>query len=146
MKAIERLNESINKIDSVNENELSINEIDLLRFVKSQINKTKFLFEFFDKSVNEKVWDDVLSSTFQILQRVNAIFGYLTQPTVLSLVSKKSKLSEIVENIIDTLAFSVSEMIIILKQNNKMLGIDSITVNIGSNPPSFSISVVIKGG
>ncbi|MEM3291579.1 MAG: hypothetical protein QXY60_02375 [Saccharolobus sp.] len=145
MKAIERLNESINKIDSVNENELSINEIDLLRFVKSQINKTKFLFEFFDKSVNEKVWDDVLSSTFQILQRVNAIFGYLTQPTVLSLVSK-SRLSETVENIIDTLAFSVSEMIIILKQNNKMLGIDSITVNIGSNPPSFSISVVIKGG
>ncbi|MEM1629210.1 MAG: hypothetical protein QW214_05730 [Saccharolobus sp.] len=146
MKAIERLSESINKIDSVNENELSINEIDLLRFVKSQINKTKFLFEIFDKSVNEKVWDDVLSSTFQILQRVNAIFSYLTQPTVLSLVSKKSKLSEIVENIIDTLAFSVSEMIIILKQNNKMLGIDSITVNIGSNPPSFSISVVIKGG
>ncbi|MEM0363586.1 MAG: hypothetical protein QXH75_07285 [Sulfolobaceae archaeon] len=146
MKAIERLSESINKIDSVNENELSINEIDLLRFVKTQINKTKFLFEIFDKSVNEKVWDDVLSSTFQILQRVNAIFSYLTQPTVLSLVSKKSKLSEIVENIIDTLAFSVSEMIIILKQNNKMLGIDSITVNIGSNPPSFSISVVIKGG
>ncbi|MEM3280694.1 MAG: hypothetical protein QW440_01875 [Saccharolobus sp.] len=145
MKAIERLNESINKIDSVNENELSINEIDLLRFVKSQINKTKFLFEFFDKNVNEKVWDDVLSSAFQILQRVNAIFGYLAQPTVLSLVSK-SRLSEIAENIIDTLAFSVSEMIIILKQNNKMLGIDSITVNIGSNPPSFSISVVIKGG
>ncbi|MEM0304355.1 MAG: hypothetical protein QW685_04745 [Saccharolobus sp.] len=145
MKAIERLNESINKIDSVNENELSINEIDLLRFVKSQINKTKFLFQFFDKNVNEKVWDDVLSSAFQILQRVNAIFGYLAQPTVLSLVSK-SRLSEIAENIIDTLAFSVSEMIIILKQNNKMLGIDSITVNIGSNPPSFSISVVIKGG
>ncbi|MEM0131195.1 MAG: hypothetical protein QXN74_03715 [Saccharolobus sp.] len=145
MKAIERLNESINKIDNVNENELSINEIDLLKFVKSQINKTKFLFQFFDKNVNEKVWDDVLSSAFQILQRVNAIFGYLAQPTVLSLVSK-SRLSEIAENIIDTLAFSVSEMIIILKQNNKMLGIDSITVNIGSNPPSFSISVVIKGG
>jgi hypothetical protein len=67
------------------------------------------------------------------------------QPAVFSMISR-SKLSENIENIIDSLAFSVSEMIIVLKQNNKSLGIDTITVNMSSNPPSMSISVVIKGG
>jgi len=146
MNAIERLDECINELYySVNESELSINEMDLLKFLRGQIIKSKSLLEIFSKSVNEKRWDDVLSSTFQLLQRANSIFGYLVQPTILSLVSK-SKLSAIIENVIDSLAFAISEMIVVLKQNNKMIGIDSITVNIASNPPSVSVSVVIKGG
>ncbi|WP_338603781.1 hypothetical protein V6M85_05040 [Sulfolobus tengchongensis] len=145
MKAVERLNETIDELNKINESELSINELDLLKFLKNQLLKSKTLFESFSKNVDEKRWDDVLSYTFQILQRINSIFGYLVQPTILSMISR-SKLSAMVENIIDTLAFSASEMIVVLKQNNKSLGIDSITVNIGSNPPSISISVVIKGG
>jgi len=133
------------ELNKINESELGINELDLLRFLKNQLSKSKSLFESFSKSIDEKRWDDVLSYTFQISQRVNSIFGYLVQPAVFSMISR-SKLSENIENIIDSLAFSVSEMIIVLKQNNKSLGIDTITVNMSSNPPSMSISVVIKGG
>ncbi|QGA53447.1 hypothetical protein GFS03_02010 [Sulfolobus sp. E5-1-F] len=145
MKAVERLNNTLAELNKINESELGINELDLLRFLKNQLSKSKSLFEYFSKSIDEKRWDDVLSYTFQISQRVNSIFGYLVQPAVFSIVSR-SKLSENIENIIDSLAFSISEMIIALKQNNKSLGIDTITVNMSSNPPSMSISVVIKGG
>ncbi|AOL16995.1 hypothetical protein BFU36_10055 [Sulfolobus sp. A20] len=145
MKAIERLNETIGKINEINESELSISEVDLLKFLKNQMMKSKNLFEAFSRSIDQKDWDNVLSYTFQILQRSNSIFGYLTQPTVLSLVSK-SRLAGVIDNISDTLAFSVSEMIVVLKQNNKVLNIDSITINISSNPPSLSVSLVIKGG
>ncbi|ACP36985.1 conserved hypothetical protein [Sulfolobus islandicus Y.G.57.14] len=145
MKAVERLDNTMAELNKINESELGINELDLLRFLKNQLSKSKSLFESFSKSIDEKRWDDVLSYTFQISQRVNSIFGYLVQPAVFSMISR-SKLSENIENIIDSLAFSVSEMIIVLKQNNKSLGIDTITVNMSSNPPSMSISVVIKGG
>ncbi|ACP34247.1 conserved hypothetical protein [Sulfolobus islandicus L.S.2.15] len=145
MKAVERLDNTMVELNKINESELGINELDLLRFLKNQLSKSKSLFESFSKSIDEKRWDDVLSYTFQISQRVNSIFGYLVQPAVFSMISR-SKLSENIENIIDSLAFSVSEMIIVLKQNNKSLGIDTITVNMSSNPPSMSISVVIKGG
>lgn len=145
MKAVERLDNTMVELNKINESELGINELDLLRFLKNQLSKSKSLFESFSKSIDEKRWDDVLSYTFQISQRVNSIFGYLVQPAVFSIISK-SKLSENIENIIDSLAFSISEMIIVLKQNNKSLGIDTITINMSSNPPSMSISVVIKGG
>ncbi|ADB85895.1 hypothetical protein [Saccharolobus islandicus] len=145
MKAVERLDNTMAELNKINESELGINELDLLRFLKNQLSKSKSLFESFSKSIDEKRWDDVLSYTFQISQRVNSIFGYLVQPAVFSMISR-SKLSENIENIIDSLAFSISEMIIVLKQNNKSLGIDTITVNMSSNPPSMSISVVIKGG
>ncbi|MCH4815400.1 MAG: hypothetical protein QXY87_06775 [Saccharolobus sp.] len=145
MKAVERLDNTMAELNKINESELGINELDLLRFLKNQLSKSKSLFESFSKSIDEKRWDDVLSYTFQISQRVNSIFGYLVQPAVFSMISR-SKLSENIENIIDSLAFSISEMIIALKQNNKSLGIDTITVNMSSNPPSMSISVVIKGG
>ncbi|MCY0882761.1 MAG: hypothetical protein OWQ50_02910, partial [Acidianus infernus] len=65
------------------------------------------------------------------------------QPSVLSMLSNE-KFSKIVQDLLDCISQIISDVVLTFKHNMKQFGLESVNVNIASNPPSISISLAIK--
>ncbi|WP_054837948.1 hypothetical protein [Sulfuracidifex metallicus] len=89
MKAETKFDEVYEQLNSIRENELSFNEVDTVRFVKSQIQKMKGNLSEIENASQDKRWEDMLANFFQLLEKINIINIYLLQPTSLSMLMKE---------------------------------------------------------
>lgn len=137
---ISSLREELNNLSETN---LSIAEQGILQFIKEQVDKEEELVSNFDKSTSENNYDKAISDFFQLIQRTNLMYAYIMQPSVLSMLSNE-KFSKIVQDLLDCISQIISDVVLIFKHNMKQFGLDSVNVNITSNPPSISISLAIK--
>ncbi|MUM64789.1 hypothetical protein D1867_05920 [Acidianus infernus] len=137
---ISSLREELNNLSETN---LSIAEQGILQFIKEQIDKEEELVSNFDKSTSENNYDKAVSDFFQLIQRTNLMYAYIMQPSVLSMLSNE-KFSKIVQDLLDCISQIISDVVLTFKHNMKQFGLESVNVNITSNPPSISISLAIK--
>ncbi|MEM1626504.1 MAG: hypothetical protein QXV69_04380 [Sulfolobaceae archaeon] len=143
MNSIKYLEELKRKVDEIPETSLSLQEQNIMKFLKRELEKELELFIQTEKNFEEKKWEGLLSNLFQILQRTNAIYWFLLRPEVSSTLVG-SKIAGIIDEIVNILSYSVSEIIMKIKLNIKEIGIDSITINISATPPSITLSITMK--
>ncbi|WOE50188.1 hypothetical protein RQ359_001696 [Sulfuracidifex metallicus DSM 6482 = JCM 9184] len=143
MKAETKFDEVYEQLNSIKENELSFNEVDTVRFVKSQIQKMKGNLSEIENASQDKRWEDMLANFFQLLEKINIINIYLLQPTSLSMLMKE-KISGIIENLIASISYSVAEATLLIKENAKEIGIESINVSVSGTPATINVSLSMK--
>jgi hypothetical protein len=143
MKAETKFDEVYEQLNSIRENELSFNEVDTVRFVKSQIQKIKGNLSEIENASHDKRWEEMLANFFQLLEKINVINIYLMQPTSLSMLMKE-KISGIIENLIASISYSVAEATLLIKENAKEIGIESINVSISGTPATINVSLSMK--
>ncbi|MUN29298.1 hypothetical protein [Sulfuracidifex metallicus] len=143
MKAETKFDEVYEQLNSIRENELSFNEVDTVRFVKSQIQKMKGNLSEIENASQDKRWEDMLANFFQLLEKINIINIYLLQPTSLSMLMKE-KISGIIENLIASISYSVAEATLLIKENAKEIGIESINVSVSGTPATINVSLSMK--
>ena len=131
------------ELNSLSETSLSIAEQGILQFIKEQIDKEEELVNNFDKSTSEQNYDKAISDFFQLIQRTNLMYAYIMQPSVISMLSNE-KFSKIVQDLVDCISQIISDVVLTFKHNIKQFGLESVSVNISSNPPSIGISLAIK--
>jgi len=143
MNSIKHLEELKKKIEEIPETSLSLQEQNIIKFIKRELEKELELFIKTEKNFEDKKWEGILSNLFQILQRTNAIFWFLLRPEVSSTLVG-SKIVGVIDDLVNVLSYSVSEIIIRIKANMKEIGIESLTVNISATPPSITVSLTMK--
>ncbi|MCY0849533.1 hypothetical protein [Sulfuracidifex metallicus] len=143
MKAETKFDEVYEQLNSIRENELSFNEVDTVRFVKSQIQKIKGNISEIEKASQDKRWEEMLANFFQLLEKINVINIYLMQPTSLSMLMKE-KISGVIENLIASISYSVAEATLLIKENAKEIGIESINVSVSGTPATINVSLSMK--
>jgi len=143
MKAETKFDEVYEQLNSIRENELSFNEVDTVRFVKSQIQKIKGNLSEIENASQNKRWEEMLANFLQLLEKINVINIYLMQPTSLSMLMKE-KISGIIENLIASISYSVAEATLLIKENAKEIGIESINVSISGTPATINVSLSMK--
>jgi hypothetical protein len=143
MIAKDKISSLRRELNNLSETNLSIAEQGILQFIKEQVDKEEELVSNFDKSTSENNYDKAISDFFQLIQRTNLMYAYIMQPSVLSMLSNE-KFSKIVQDLLDCISQIISDVVLTFKNNMKQFGLDSVNVNITSNPPSISISLAIK--
>jgi hypothetical protein len=143
MEAVKLLEDTKLKIESISEAGLSFHEQEIIKFLKKELNKELILIYNFNKNFDVKRWEHVISNFFQLLQRTNIIYSFIMRPEIMTTLMN-SKIYDIVDEVVTILSYSVNEAIMKIKSNLKEIGIESITVNISANPPSITISMVMK--
>lgn len=131
------------ELDKISETKLSVAEQGIVFFLKEQIEKEESLLSDFETMINQKNFSSALNSFFQLIQRTNLMYAYLIQPSILAMLSNE-KISKLIQDVIDCVAQIVSDIVILFRDNLKQIGLESITVNINSNPPAINISLAIK--
>ncbi|MCY0859178.1 MAG: hypothetical protein OWQ54_01980 [Sulfolobaceae archaeon] len=144
MQSLTKVQGVFERLNSIKEAGLTINEQQLLKFLKSLVKKQEELLNSLQKAVDQKNWEEVLSLSLQLTQRCNAILAYSMQPTVLGSIMDTS-LYQIIDEIMETSASCIAEVVMLLKKNFKEIGIDSITMNLITNPLSVNLSITLKG-
>lgn len=143
MNSKEKISLIKQELDKLTGIKLSVAEQGIVAFVKEQVEKEELLITEFENMISQKNFNGAFSPFFQLIQRTNLTYAYLIQPSILAMLSDE-RISKLILEVIDCFAQIVSDVIILLKDNLKQMGIESITVNINSNPPSINISMAIK--
>ncbi|ARM75654.1 hypothetical protein [Acidianus manzaensis] len=139
----EKISSIRKELDTLSESNLSVAEQGILSFLKEQVEKEENLLSEFENNINQKNYNDALTSFFQLIQRTNMMYVYVIQPSILSMLSNE-RISKIIQDTIDCIAQIISDIVILFKNNMKDFGLESLNININSNPPSISLSLAIK--
>ncbi len=143
MKAETKFDEVYKELSSIKENELSFNEVDTVRFVKSQLQKMINNLSAMEKASQDKQWDELLGNFLQLLEKINLINIYLMQPTSLSMLMKE-RVADIVEKLVSAISFSVSEAVLMIKEVSKDMGVENISVSVSGTPANINVSLSMK--
>ncbi|AWR97011.1 hypothetical protein DFR86_05175 [Acidianus sulfidivorans JP7] len=141
----EKISSIRKELDSLSESNLSVAEQGILSFLKEQIEKEENLLSEFENNINQKNYGDALTSFFQLIQRTNMMYTYVIQPSILAMLSNE-RISKLIQDTIDCIAQIISDIVILFKNNMKEMGLESLNININSNPPAISLSLAIKSG
>ncbi|BCU69492.1 hypothetical protein [Stygiolobus caldivivus] len=134
----------IKKLDELSSTSLSFNENEVVKFLKTETKKQRDLLKQFEDSISAQKWDEALASFILLTQRVNIIFIYIFQPANISLLTSDSKVSPYIEEYLSLASLVISSSILELRPNLKKIGVESINASISANPPSLSVSMVVK--
>ncbi|BBG25379.1 hypothetical protein [Sulfuracidifex tepidarius] len=143
MKAETKFDEVYKELSSIRENELSFNEADTVRFVKSQIQKMVSNLSAMEKASQQKEWDELLGNFLQLLEKINLINVYLMQPTSLSMLMKE-RIADVVEKLISSISFSISEAVLMIKEVSKEMGVENINISVSGTPATINVSISMK--
>ncbi len=143
MKAETKFDEVYKELSSIRENELSFNEADTVRFVKSQIQKMISNLSAMEKASQQKEWDELLGNFLQLLEKINLINVYLMQPTSLSMLMKE-RIADVVEKLISSISFSISEAVLMIKEVSKEMGVENINISVSGTPATINVSISMK--
>jgi len=133
----------IKKLENTNEAGLGFNEAEILRFLKAEGKKQLDIFNKLEESIKEQKWSEALSNLLILVERINVSLLFLMQPTNYS-VLVSSKISSLFEEYLSIVSLYISYSLLELRPNLKKIGIESITATVSANPPSISISMVVK--
>jgi hypothetical protein len=134
----------IKKLDELSATSLSFNENEVVKFLKAETKKQRDLLKKFEDSISSQKWDEALASFILLTQRINIIFIYIFQPANISLLTTESKVSPYIEEYISLASLVISSGVLELRPNLKKIGVESINASITANPPSISLSMVVK--
>ncbi|MBP1358139.1 MAG: hypothetical protein JZD40_06625 [Sulfolobus sp.] len=143
MESLTKVQSLSEKLNSIKEAGLSFNEIQLLKMLKIVVKKQEELLNNVKKAINGKRWSEVLGTALQLIQRCNMVMVYVMQPTIIGSINDPS-LYESIDTLVETSTSCISELVTLLKHNSKDLGIESITMNLITNPLSVSVSITFK--
>lgn len=138
-----RINELLSNLEATTTLSLSVAEQGIVNFMKLELKKMSLHLTQFDKEMTEGRWDSALVAFLIMVQKANLLYSYLMQPTVLSTLVT-SRIGETAEETLDAISFTLGEALTKLKARQKEMGIESISANLNSSPPSFNISLVMK--
>ncbi|MEL9969339.1 MAG: hypothetical protein QXR57_02480 [Metallosphaera sp.] len=144
MKSLERMKEVSNQLDSMSYTGLSVAEQGMMSFLKVQLRRILESAQRLQANLDQKSWEEVLVNFMATVQRANLLYAYLMQPSVLSTVMS-GKVWEVSETVIEAIFDLMAESISIMRRSLKEMNIDSLTLSLNSSPPSFNISVAMKG-
>ncbi|AWR99656.1 hypothetical protein [Metallosphaera hakonensis] len=143
MKSKEKIGEVLSSMESMNYTGLSVAEQGILTFTKAQLKKILESADSLEQGVDSKSWDDVIVNFLNTVQRVNLLYAYLMQPSVISSLMS-GKIWEIAEKVLERISDLMGEVIVMLRRNLKDMGVESLSVSLNSSPPSFNVSIVMK--
>ncbi|QKQ99676.1 hypothetical protein GWK48_04070 [Metallosphaera tengchongensis] len=143
MESKEKVKELLNNLDKIGGIGLSVAEQGIIAFSKMQLKKILESVEKFENSIKDKNWDQSIVSLIGTVEKVNILYAYLMQPSVLSSLMS-SKVGEIAESSLDVLTDLMGEAITTMKRNLKEMGLETLSVSMNSSPPTFNISLSIK--
>ena len=138
------LDNLVKKLDEVSSTSLSFNENEALKFLKAEVKKQRELLKNFEDALAGERWAEALASFVLLAERINIIFVYIFQPSNITLLTSDSKISPYIEEYISLASLIISSGILKLRPNLKKIGVESINVSISANPPSVSLSMVVK--
>ncbi|AEB94319.1 MULTISPECIES: hypothetical protein [Metallosphaera] len=144
MKSLERMKEVSNQLDSMSYTGLSVAEQGMMSFLKVQLRRILESAQRLQANLDQKSWEEVLVNFMATVQRANLLYAYLMQPSVLSTVMS-GKVWEVSETVLEAIFDLMAESISIMRRSLKEMNIDSLTLSLNSSPPSFNISVAMKG-
>jgi hypothetical protein len=139
-----RIEELISSLEGTTAVGLSVAEQGIVNFVKLELKKMSLHLTHFNREMTEGRWDNALVAFLTMVQKANLLYSYLMQPSVLSTLVT-SRIGETAEETLDTISLTLGEALTRLKGKQKEMGIESISANLNSSPPSFNISIVMKG-
>ncbi|ABP96219.1 MULTISPECIES: hypothetical protein [Metallosphaera] len=143
MKSTTRIGEILSNLEKTSFTGLSVAEQGIVSFTRAQLKKIIELAEKFEKGIEVKNWDEAIVSFLSSVQRVNLLYAYLMQPSVLSSLLS-GKIWDMVESVLEGMSELMGEFVVTLRKNLKEMNMDNISVSMNSSPPSFNISLVMK--
>jgi hypothetical protein len=142
-KDIESWKSVLTQMEGTNRTGLSMPERELLNYVEREWKVAMRLVERANREMEAKRWFDAISAFFQLLQRANAAYSYLFQPSLLSTVNNDS-VKETVNRVLGVLTDTVIGFVQELKASSKEIGLESVTLSTSAFPPTLNVSVVVK--
>ncbi|MBP1358206.1 MAG: hypothetical protein JZD40_06960 [Sulfolobus sp.] len=133
----------IRKLENVSEAGLGFNESEILKFLRAESKKQYEVYIRLKENIKAEKWAEALSNLLILVERINVSLLFLMQPTNYSALLN-SKISDLFEEYLSIVSLYVSYSLLELRPNLKKIGIDNITASISANPPSISISMVVK--
>ncbi|BCS91774.1 hypothetical protein L3N51_00819 [Metallosphaera sp. J1] len=143
MKSTTKIGEILSNLEKTSFTGLSVAEQGIVSFTRAQLKKIMELAERFEKGIEAKNWDDAIVNFLSSVQRVNLLYAYLMQPSVLSSLLS-GKIWDMVESVLEGMSELMGEFIVTLRKNLKDMNMENISVSMNSSPPSFNISLVMK--
>ncbi|BBD73768.1 hypothetical protein HS1genome_2157 [Sulfodiicoccus acidiphilus] len=133
----------LSQLEGINRTGLTMPESELLKYVEREWRTSMQLVERFNKDMGERRWFRAISAFLQLLQRANAAYSYLYQPTTVASLNNE-RVANIVNDVLGVLTDTVTRCVEEIKSSSKDMGVESVTLATSSFPPTLSVSVVVK--